>query len=293
MATSKGATMHQHSDIKVQQEFERVGRATSKISETIAYQQNNGGNRGISKPAEPTLWALTIEKNGVVQLVNSDKKIVQVLNFQEVPKVYSAKPISCLVKWNIEKQIPPTDLLTIPNGIGMDIKAVAELDKRDLSEWLDSVIYYYLNTVTDKLYKVLVSSTDEEANYLENKITASGFSEVEINTDVDGIQTLNINSEADIGDLNDVVITDIQDGDVLAYDEETQNWINTNILIPKQIMFSEESTLWEVNHYRGYRPIVDITDLEGNEIEVDVNHLNDGQFVVTPADATTGIVTYY
>jgi hypothetical protein len=73
MATSKGATMHQHSDIKVQQEFERVGRATSKISETIAYQQNNGGNRGISKPTEPTLWALTIEKNGVVQLVNSDK----------------------------------------------------------------------------------------------------------------------------------------------------------------------------------------------------------------------------
>lgn len=64
-------------------------------------------------------------------------------------------------------------------------------------------------------------------------------------------------------------------------------------VIPVTVMFSEESTLWEVNHYRGYRPIVDITDLEGNEIEVDVNHLNDGQFVVTPDEAITGIVTYY
>lgn len=151
----------------------------------------------------------------------------------------------------------------------------------------------FITYLADKLYKVLVSSTDEEANYLENKITASGFSEVEINTDIDGIQTLNINSEADIGDLNDVVITDIQDGDVLAYDAETQNFINTNILIPKQIRFSTDSNYWEINHFKGYRPIVDITDLEGNEIEVDVKHLNDGQFVVTPADATTGIVTYY
>lgn len=178
MATSKGATMHQHSDIKVQQEFERVGRATSKISETIAYQQNNGGNRGISKPTEPTLWALTIEKNGVVQLVNSDKKIVQVLNFQEVPKVYSAKPISCLVKWNIEKQIPSTDLLTIPNGIGMNIKAVADIDQRDLLKWLDSVIYYYLNTVTDK-HKTQLQSTPSNIwvcdHYLSKYVSISTF----------------------------------------------------------------------------------------------------------------------
>lgn len=150
MATSKGATMHQHNDYKIQQEFERVGRAASKVSETILYQQSNSGNRGITNTIEPTLWALTIEKNGIIQLANSDKKIVQVLNFKEVPRSFTAKPISCLVKWNIEKQIPSTDLLTIPNGIGMDIKAVAELDKRDLDEWLNSVIYYYLNTVTDK-----------------------------------------------------------------------------------------------------------------------------------------------
>jgi len=151
----------------------------------------------------------------------------------------------------------------------------------------------FITYLADKLYKVLVSSTDVEANYLEDKITASGFSEVEINTDVDGIQTLNINSEADIGDLNDVVITDIQDGDVLAYDTETQNWINTNILIPEQKVFSTPSNCWKINHLKGYRPIVDITDLEGNEIEVDVKHINDGQFVVEPDEAITGIVTYY
>ena len=151
----------------------------------------------------------------------------------------------------------------------------------------------FITYLADKLYKVLVSSTDEEANYLENKITASGFSEVEINTNVDGYKSININSEADIGDLNDVVITDIQDGDVLAYDADTQNFVNSNILIPKQKVFSTPSTTWEVNHFKGYRPIVDITDLNGNEIEVNVNHINDGQFVVEPDEATTGIVTYY
>lgn len=151
----------------------------------------------------------------------------------------------------------------------------------------------FITYLAEKLFKVKISEIDIEPNYLENKITASGFSEVEINTDIDGIQTLNINSEADIGDLNDVVITDIQDGDVLAYDTETQNFINTNKLLPEQKIFSNASNYWKIDHFKGYRPIVDITDLEGNEIEVDVNHINDGQFVVEPDEAITGVVTYY
>nr|HPI20986.1 hypothetical protein [Candidatus Kapabacteria bacterium] len=185
---------------------------------------------------------------------------------------------------------------------------------------------------------------DTEAGYLEDKLTASGFSEIEINTDVDGVKSININSEADIGDLNDVVITDIQDGDVLAYDADTQNFVNTQksdnndkvkissddgsadyledkivegdyITIAKETdiagkqtlkisstgggsypitkKFSKGSTCWEVNHLLGYRPVINITDLDGNAIDVDYKHLNDGQFVVTPEDAITGIVTYY
>lgn len=85
----------------------------------------------------------------------------------------------------------------------------------------------FITYLADKLYKVLINSDDTEAGYLEDKLTASGFSEIEINTDVDGVKSININSEADIGDLNDVVITDIQDGDVLAYDADTQNFVNT------------------------------------------------------------------
>ena len=70
MATGKGATMHQHNDYKVQQEFERVNKAASKVSETISFQQGNGGRGGSSTNVtnntnitnEPTLWALTIQK---------------------------------------------------------------------------------------------------------------------------------------------------------------------------------------------------------------------------------------
>jgi hypothetical protein len=202
----------------------------------------------------------------------------------------------------------------------------------------------FITYLADKLYKVLINSDDTEAGYLEDKLTASGFSEVEINTNVDGYKSININSEADIGDLNDVVITDVHDNDILSYDGATLNWINTQntynndkvkissddgsadyledkivegdyITIAKETdiagkqtlkisstgggsdpitkIFSTPSTSWEVNHYRGYRPVINITDLNGNAIDVDYNHLNDGQFVVTPADAITGIVTYY
>lgn len=150
----------------------------------------------------------------------------------------------------------------------------------------------FITYLAEKLYKVLVSSTDVEANYLEDKITASGFSEVEINTDVDGIQTLNINSEADIGDLNDVVITDIQNGDVLAYDTETQNFINTNILIPKQIIFSTPSTRWYVAHDRHYRPITSVTDKYGIELLAKVNYINDCEMEILHDIPTAGILTY-
>ena len=202
----------------------------------------------------------------------------------------------------------------------------------------------FITYLADKLFKIKIDTDDTEAGYLEDKLTASGFSEIEINTDVDGVKSININSEADIGDLNDVVITDIQDGDVLAYDADTQNFVNTQksdnndkvkissddgsadyledkivegdyITIAKETdiagkqtlkisstgggsypitkKFSKGSTCWEVNHLLGYRPVINITDLDGNAIDVDYKHLNDGQFVVTPEDAITGIVTYY
>ncbi len=120
----------------------------------------------------------------------------------------------------------------------------------------------FITYLAEKLYKVLVSSTDEEANYLEDKITASGFSEVEINTDIDGIQTLNINSEADIGDLNDVVITDIQNGDVLAYDAETQNFINTQKSDKNDMQLqSTPALVWVCNH--GLSKYVSISTFDG------------------------------
>jgi len=119
----------------------------------------------------------------------------------------------------------------------------------------------FITYLADKLYKVLVSSTDEEANYLENKITASGFSEVEI-VDTEGVQTLNINSEADIGDLNDVAITDIQDGDVLVYDADTQNFVNTQKSDKNEMQLqSIPALIWVCNH--GLSKYVSISTFDG------------------------------
>lgn len=120
----------------------------------------------------------------------------------------------------------------------------------------------FITYLADKLFKIKIDTDDTEAGYLEDKLTASGFSEIEINTDVDGYKSININSEADIGDLNDVVITDIQDGDVLAYDADTQNFVNTQKSDKNEMQLqSIPALIWVCNH--GLSKYVSISTFDG------------------------------
>lgn len=324
MATGKGATMHQHNDYKVQQEFERVNKAASKVSETISFQQGNGGRGGSSTNVtnntnitnEPTLWALTIQKNSVTQVAPNDKKKIQVVNFQD--NTYNGKTFDCYISWEMTKESPSPDFLTIPDGLRISIKAKGKISVVEMLNEIKTYITQLVsgdmsiaNDHTTEYPKLLLKLVNDEDSPGANEFYGTdingdkgwqdlssvvGDSHTHANKDdLDNYDPDNFaasNHNHNLTDLNDVVITDIQDGDVLAYDEETQNWINTNILIPEQKIFYD-SNYWQINHFKGYRPIVAITDLEGNEIEVDVNHLNDGQFVVTPDEAITGIVTYY
>ncbi len=139
----------------------------------------------------------------------------------------------------------------------------------------------FITYLADKLYKVLINSDDTEAGYLEDKLTASGFSEVEINTNVDGYKSININSEADIGDLNDVVITDIQDGDIISYDAETVCFVNSQITTDKVKVNNDDSTAdyLEEKLIEGTNIFFEIIDTDGNK-QIEINSVNniDGGF---------------
>lgn len=180
MPSRFGQTMHRHDDYKVQREFERISRQTSSVQDTISFQQTNGsGATGTSPDNKPTLWALTVEKNGNIVARDKDKKIVQVLNFKDYNTFDTAVPIDCRVIWEIQKKIPKKDLLTIENGIQTDIQAVAKLRRGDLNKWLEEVIYDYLQ-FEDKHhthYQTLASDIWEVHHRLYKKPSVNLFDE--------------------------------------------------------------------------------------------------------------------
>ena len=137
----------------------------------------------------------------------------------------------------------------------------------------------FITYLADKLFKVKIDTDDTEAGYLEDKLTASGFSEIEI-VDDDGNKSINIKSEADIGDLNDVVITDIQDGDIISYDAGTENFVNTQITTDKVKVNNDDSTAdyLEEKLIEGTNIFFEIIDTDGvKQIEINsVNNLDGG-----------------
>lgn len=51
-------------------------------------------------------------------------------------------------------------------------------------------------------------------------------------------------------------------------------------------------TIVTVTHYRGYRPLVEVTDQTGDEVDADVNHSSLNQFVVYFNVPQSGRITY-
>ena len=137
----------------------------------------------------------------------------------------------------------------------------------------------FITYLADKLFKIKIDTDDTEAGYLEDKLTASGFSEIEI-VDDEGYKSINIKSEADIGDLNDVVLTDIQNGDIISYDAGTENFVNTQITTDKVKVNNDDSTAdyLEEKLIEGTNIFFEIIDTDGvKQIEINsVNNLDGG-----------------
>lgn len=161
MATNKGQTLHQHNDYKVQQEFERVARNTSSLSSTISHQTTGNGGGGTTN-TEPTLWALTILKNGQIQLTNSDKKIVQVLDF--IGNKPSGKFIDSNIYWEMTKTIPNPTLTTIPEAITIQIRAIGKVSVVDI---LETIKDYITQIVYGRKSITNVFDTGDKRLYLE------------------------------------------------------------------------------------------------------------------------------
>lgn len=99
----------------------------------------------------------------------------------------------------------------------------------------------------------------------------------------------------EIGDLTDVDLTGLLDGDLLIYDSGTDTWIrvpSSSFGGGSAFQFVHDQAVasagWTITHSLGGFPNVTIVDTNGEQIEADIDYLDNNTLQVNFSTATAG-----